>query len=759
MSISPRNKKTILFLAANPKNTTPVDLQKEAKEVAEGLQRSKKADKFQLEQQWAVTPREMQRAILDYKPEIVHFSGHGAGEGGLALEDEAGQIKLVNTKALAALFEAFQEYVECVILNACYSEVQAEAIARHIPYVIGMKQAVGDNAAREFAVGFYDTLAAGESIEFAYKLGCVSISMAGIPEELTPVLKKKSDFSELDAAGRSRDASVSDIVEESSPVLENARSIAASPLSLLNLDNPEGSVSLDSPLYIDRPPIESDCYQTIVKPGALIRIKAPRQMGKTSLVQRILYQAKEQGYQTAYLNFQSADGSSLTNLDELLQWFCAEITNELNLEDRLGEYWKGVLGSKNKSTKYFQRYLLSNTVQPLVLGLDEVDRIFEHSEIATDFFGLLRAWHERGKNEEIWKKLRLVISHSQEVYIPLNINQSPFNVGLPIELHELNQRQVTDLMNRHRLNWSNQEICDLMEMVGGHPYLVRVALYQIARGRISLDRLLKVAPTEEGPYYDHLRRHLVNLEQNAELAATIRQVINSEQPVEIHTGEAFKLRSMGLIKFQGNAVMPLCGLYRQYFSHRLASPQVKMTAGQQTNNQSSLHVESNLAAIIFSDVVNSTALSVANQKLTLELVNRDFNIIRGICAKHQGKVLKEMGDGLLIFFPESAVKAVACALEIQRSLAEGATTLPATHVLQHRIGIHLGEIFFLNNDIRGAGVNLAARLEGKAEPGGICISDTVYQVVKTHLPLNVIDLGMQQLKGIPEPVRLYKLIP
>ncbi|MEG4584029.1 AAA-like domain-containing protein [Microcoleus sp. MOSTC5] len=751
MSSTPRKKKTILFLAANPKNSTPLRLGEEAKEIAEGLQRSKKRDKFQLEQQWAVTPREMQRAVLDYKPEIVHFSGHGAGESGLALEDEAGKIKLVNTKALAALFEAFKEYVECVILNACYSEVQAEAIARHIPYVIGMNQAVGDKAAREFAVGFYDSLAAGESIERAYKLGCVSISMADIPEELTPVLKKKSDFSELDAAGRSRDASGSDIVEESSPAVENVRSIAAPPVSLLNLDNPEGSLSLDSPLYIDRPPIESDCYQTIVKPGALIRVKAPRQMGKTSLVQRILYRAKEEGYQTAYLNFQWADGSFLTHLDELLQWFCGEITNELNLEDRLGEYWKGVLGSKNKSTKYFQRYLLSDSDRPLVLGLDEVDRIFQHSEIATDFFGLLRAWHERGKNEEIWKKLRLVISHSQEVYIPLNINQSPFNVGLPIDLPELNQIQVTDLVNRHRLNWSHQEICDMIEMVGGHPYLVRVALYQVARGRITLDSLLKVAPTEEGPYYDHLRRHLVNLETDAKLAATIRQVINSEQPVEINTGEAFKLRSMGLIKFQGNAVMPLCGLYRQYFRHRLASPPANIPAVPP--------IESHLAAIMFSDVVNSTALSVANQKLALELVNRDFSIIRGICDKYQGKVLKEMGDGLLICFAESAVKAVACALEIQRNFAEAATTLPPSHVLQHRIGIHLGEIFIFKNDIRGAGVNLAARLEGKAEPGKICISETVYQVVKTHSDLNVIDLGMQELKGIPEPVRLYKLIP
>ncbi|MGE5657126.1 MAG: AAA-like domain-containing protein [Actinomycetota bacterium] len=759
MMLPPPNKKTLLFLAANPKNSTPLCLGQEVQAIAEGLQRSKKGNKFQLEQQWAVTSREMQRAMLDFKPEIVHFSGHGAGEDGLALEDETGLIKLVNAQALAALFELFRDRVECVVLNACYSEVQALAIARHIPYVIGMKQAVGDNVAREFAIGFYDALAAGESIEFAYRSGCVSISMAGIPEELTPVLKKKSEISDLETAERSGHTSGRELVEEPPVPVGNVRAIATPAISIDDLDNPEGSVSLDSRLYIDRPPIESDCYQTIVRPGALIRVKAPRQMGKTSLLQRILQHAREQEYQTAYLSFQSADASFFSNLDEVLQWFCGEIANELNLEDRLEDYWKGVLGSKNKSTKYFQRYLLAESDNPVVLGLDEVDQIFQHPAIATDFFGLLRAWHERGKNEEVWKKLRLVISHSKEVYIPLNINQSPFNVGLPIELPEFNQRQVKDLVKRHRLNWSDREISDLMEMVGGHPYLVRVALYEVARGRMTLDRLLKVAPTEEGPYYDHLRRHLVNLEKDAELAATIRQVIDSENPVEIPTGEAFKLRSMGLIKFQGNAVAPLCGLYRQYFRDRLAFPQANRSTVPPTNTQSSLHLESNLATIIFSDVVNYTALSSANQKLTVELVKRDFRIVRDICHKYQGKVLKEIGDALLIYFPDSAVKAVACALEIQQNLAEAAAILPPSHVLQHRIGIHLGEIFFVNNDVLGAGVNLAARLEGKAQPGGICISETVYQVVKTHLPLNVVDLGLQELKGIPEPIRLYKLIP
>lgn len=337
-----------------------------------------------------------------------------------------------------------------------------------------------------------------------------------------------------------------------------------------SLDDPQGQVSLDSPFYIERPPIEADCYEAIFKPGSLIRIKAPRQMGKTSLMSRILSHAAQQGHEKVLLNFQSADAEFLTNLEQFLQWFCASITYELNLEDKLETYWKGVLGSKNKCTNYFQRYLLSQITSPLALGLDEVDQVFQHPEIATDFFGLLRSWHERAKNEPIWKKLKLIIVHSKEVYIPLNINQSPFNVGLPIELPELNQQQVQDLIKRHGLDWSREQLEQVMAMLGGHPYLVRVALYEIARNRMTLEQLLQVAPMEEGPYYDYLRRHLLNLENDTSLVVAIKQIVAANKPVRIETGLAFKLRSMGLVKFQGNDVMPLCNLYRQYFRDRLA---------------------------------------------------------------------------------------------------------------------------------------------------------------------------------------------
>ena len=192
MSAASSDAQTILFFAANPKDTGRLRLDQELRDIAEGLQRAQKRDRFRLEQQWAVRPRDLQRAMLDMTPQIVHFSGHGSGEAGLVFEDEVGQAKLVDGEALAGLFGLFADRVRCVVLNGCYSEVQAKAIAQHIPHVIGMSQAIGGKAAIAFAVGFYDALGAGRDVEFAYKLGCAAIRLEGIAEQLTPVLLQQS---------------------------------------------------------------------------------------------------------------------------------------------------------------------------------------------------------------------------------------------------------------------------------------------------------------------------------------------------------------------------------------------------------------------------------------------------------------------------------------------------------------------------------------------------------------------------------------
>ena len=182
----------ILFLASNPTNTGRLRLDKEVREVNEGLRRSKERDQFDLIPRFAVRVDDLRRSLLDHSPRIVHFSGHGAGADGIVVENDQGQAFDVPNDALARLFELCAGHIECVVLNACYSDVQADAIAKHIPYVIGMRAAVSDDAAIEFAVGFYDALGAGRSIEQAFEFGRNAIALRGIPEHLAPILKKKN---------------------------------------------------------------------------------------------------------------------------------------------------------------------------------------------------------------------------------------------------------------------------------------------------------------------------------------------------------------------------------------------------------------------------------------------------------------------------------------------------------------------------------------------------------------------------------------
>lgn len=181
----------VLFLAASPIDAARLRLDKELHEIDEGLRRSNKRDQFKLEQRWAVGTDGLRRALLDFEPQIVHFSGHGSGTDGIILENDSGASKLVSTEALAELFGLCADHVECVLLNACYSEIQADAIVQHINYVIGMKQSIGDRAAIKFATGFYDALGAGKTVEIAFKFGCNAINTENIPEHLTPVIKRR----------------------------------------------------------------------------------------------------------------------------------------------------------------------------------------------------------------------------------------------------------------------------------------------------------------------------------------------------------------------------------------------------------------------------------------------------------------------------------------------------------------------------------------------------------------------------------------
>jgi len=177
----------ILFLSASPIDEVRLRIDEELRDIETGLKLATLRDQFELKTKWAVTTKSLQQSLLDETPLIVHFSGHG-DINGIAVEDSLGNSKLIENDAIGSLFELFSESIKCVVLNSCYSESQANEIAKHIPYVIGMKSSVNDKAAIAFSVGFYTALGAGKDIEFAYRMGTVAIKLEGISGSELPIL-------------------------------------------------------------------------------------------------------------------------------------------------------------------------------------------------------------------------------------------------------------------------------------------------------------------------------------------------------------------------------------------------------------------------------------------------------------------------------------------------------------------------------------------------------------------------------------------
>jgi hypothetical protein len=332
---------------------------------------------------------------------------------------------------------------------------------------------------------------------------------------------------------------------------------------------PEGSLPVNSPFYIQRNPIEERCYETILQTGSLIRIKAPNQMGKTSLIDRIIAHSNQQKYYTVRLSFLQAEATIFSDLNKFLRWLCAYVSHKLKLPSLLNETWDEYRGSIVNCTTYFEDNILSQITNNLVLTLDEVDKIFQYPEISQGFFAMLRTWHEEAKTVEIWENLRLVVAHSTENYGSLDINQSPFNVGLVVELTEFNQSQIETLAQRHKLDYNQTQIQQLISLVGGHPYLIRLALYHLAIGDITLENFLQNSPTNSGIYEEHLRRLLTSLQANTNLAEAFMQVVKATEPVGIATMPAYQLYSMGLVKRVGDKLVTRCQLYQQYFREHL----------------------------------------------------------------------------------------------------------------------------------------------------------------------------------------------
>ncbi len=722
---SSSSQKTILILSSNPKGTDPLRLDEELREIKAGIQRSRHRDQFRIECQSAVRARDMQRAMLDYKPQIVHFCGHGDRHWGLVLEDEVGKAKPVSGSALASLFELFADQLECVVLNACDSGVHAAAISQHIPYVIGMNQGIGDRAAIEFATSFYDALGAGESIEFAFRLGKNAVQLAGIAEENTPVLvpKPKSESSKplvtpaqpdrppVTPATRSRifisykrgvepdepialavhqalSASHDVFIDQQMPVgtpwaqrieqelrrsdflitFLSARSVQSEmvegeirlahrlmqeggkprilpvrlayrepfvyslshylnpinwafwqtdadtprliselmqaiaggdlpiqteaskaelletvvpplPLPLssaqpirtvpkIALESAEGTMDPESQFYVQRP-ADAIALSTIERQGVTLTIKGPRQMGKSSLLMRIIDAAMQVGKRVVFLDFQVFDQEILQVADVFYRQFCTSLTEQLGILDRVAEYWDEPGGNVQRCTRYMQTHVLKSLGAPLLLAMDEVDRMFD-TDYRSDFFSMLRSWHNNRAlpTMRMWKQFDLALVTATEPYhLIANLNQSPFNVGEVILLTDFTPEQVGELNRRHGSPLTMPQERELMGLLNGQPYLVRRAFYLVASQQLGFQDLLSQAISDRGPFGDHLRYHLFRIYDKPELVQGLRQVIRTNACSDERIVRL--LVAAGLVTQTDHGLTARCQLYAKYFQEHL----------------------------------------------------------------------------------------------------------------------------------------------------------------------------------------------
>ena len=256
----------------------------------------------------------------------------------------------------------------------------------------------------------------------------------------------------------------------------------------------EGLIALDSTLYLERcvplasqTPIESICYEEILKPGSLIRIKGAKWMGKTSLVNKILEQANLQGQKTVYLDFDTVEREIIQDLNKLLLWLSTITSYQLNLKSKIQNYWsKSTSSCNNNCTAYFENYILTRVKSGIVLALDNIDRLFYSPEIAEALLGMLCNWHEKAKHNNCFSNLKIVTTQSTQVNIPFDINRFFPNTVTPILLEEFNFDRVKTLADFYQLDWNDWETLRLIDRVGGNPYSVRLAMYQTKIKNLTL---------------------------------------------------------------------------------------------------------------------------------------------------------------------------------------------------------------------------------------------------------------------------------
>ena len=400
-----------------------------------------------------------------------------------------------------------------------------------------------------------------EEVRRAHKRGIailpVQLDSAEIPIEMGAILggiqMLRFGRKRIDAVGRE----ILEVVQRS-PKREDQ------PPESAELEPETGTVRLDSPFYVRRD-VDSQIEQRLQGRGATILLRGARQVGKSSLLIRAAASAQTTGRLVCRFDFQIMDQEHRQSLKSLLRHFAFTMASNLNLAKDPDEYWDDRAGAKLSMTRFVEHAVLTGSDSPVVFCLDEVDTAFG-TEYCGEFFSMLRVWHNERAISRVWNRLHLIITHSTNPSVWIDdINQSPFNVGEKHSLSDFTSGQVQDLARRYGVRL---DVTELMNLVAGHPFLVRKALSTIRTAHCTVGDLVSDLFDENGPFREHLQLLLGPLHSTATLREAMKQVLDRGA---CESEKAFqRLLGAGLVKGSSrDAVAPRCELYRVYFGKHL----------------------------------------------------------------------------------------------------------------------------------------------------------------------------------------------
>jgi len=349
-------------------------------------------------------------------------------------------------------------------------------------------------------------------------------------------------------------------------------------VNLADVILPGGAVDAEESRFYIKRKADDDVLDGVQRQRGLVTIRGPRQTGKTSLMLQVYSRFRTtESLRPVIVDFQSLSEHDFESLDNVWKAVASKMEDHLgldmpdvNISDlNISEYWNHKASYDRNLSGFLDKYVFSEKENPVLLCLDEVDRVFS-SPVKNDFFASVRAFYNRGAYDPAWKKVRWILSTSSEpsFFIEDN-NQSPFNIGLAVKLGAFNHEETALFANRHGLSLNQGDIGRIMDYVGGRPYPVHLILYHMALQTECCGQLFDAETAGGGVFQDHLKQYIMQFQQEPELASAMKQVICGKGCPNVKLAD--RLEAAGLVKPDdlGQKIVCTCSLYMDYFNGKI----------------------------------------------------------------------------------------------------------------------------------------------------------------------------------------------